>query len=931
MRLIFTFLLLITLNITHAQISVDPAFPTPTSNITVYFDATQGNAALANCNCILYAHAGVITDKSTGPSDWKYVQGNWGTDDPKVKMTKVSDNLYSLTYNIQTFYNVPGGEVIKQLSFVFRNQSGTVVGRTATGGDIYYNFPDPNAGLQYIIEKPSLESRVVSLGSTLDFKTITSKPAQITLKLNDMIIAEAMDATELSHQMTLNTIQAYNYKLFILAGTDGVDTSFTWTVGAPPEVNAVPDGMKLGFNYYDVHEGLVVLEAPGKSVAFLVGDFTNWTAQPTFQMKQSPDGQYLWTKFDTTGMKGNFNYQIWMGDGLKIPDPLSFEILDPNNDKFIEEATYPELPAYPYGKTSGLVSHVNMYDNYQWQNNSFVRPEKGALVIYELLMRDFLQSHDYNDLVDTLTYLKRLGVNAIELMPPSEFEGNISWGYNVSLHNAVDKYYGSPEKLKYFIDQAHGMGMAVISDVVFNHAFGQNPMVQLYWDAVNNKPAPNNPWFNPDARHPYNVGYDFNHESPSTKRYVKQILSHWLTEYHIDGFRFDLSKGFTQTNNPNDVGKWGQYDASRIAIIKGYADQIKSVSPDAYVILEHFADNAEEKELSDYGCMLWGNITHGYQEAVMGFSSNFSGGYFKNRGWNQPGLVSYMESHDEERLMYKAKSGGSAAGNYNVKDLATGLDRVGMASAFFYTIPGPKMLWQFGELGYDYSINTCPNGTISDNCRTDPKPIKWDYYYQQKRLELYAITSGLIHLKTQFDVFNDGTITYDLGGGMKSINLDNDELKMVVIGNFGVVENSKAITFPTSEWYYNYLGTDSIQGFTSPKMLTYKPGIYKVYLNKKVFNPSISLSSDNLSYNKLNVKVYPNPASDLIYITIPEENSNGKTELSIYDLKGKLLQKRQVENASFIEMSTFDLNNGMYIFKVSKKNNVGLMKLLIQK
>jgi hypothetical protein len=241
------------------------------------------------------------------------------------------------------------------------------------------------------------------------------------------------------------------------------------------------------------------------------------------------------------------------------------------------------------------------------------------------------------------------------------------------------------------------------------------------------------------------------------------------------------------------------------------------------------------------------------------------------------------------------------------------------------------MLWQFGELGYDYSINTCPNGTISDNCRTDPKPIKWDYYYQQKRLELYAITSGLIHLKTQFDVFNDGTITYDLGGGMKSINLDNDELKMVVIGNFGVVENSKAITFPTSEWYYNYLGTDSIQGFTSPKMLTYKPGIYKVYLNKKVFNPSISLSSDNLSYNKLNVKVYPNPASDLIYITIPEENSNGKTELSIYDLKGKLLQKRQVENASFIEMSTFDLNNGMYILRVSNKNNAGLLKLLIQK
>jgi 1,4-alpha-glucan branching enzyme len=159
-------------------------------------------------------------------------------------------------------------------------------------------------------------------------------------------------------------------------------------------------------------------------------------------------------------------------------------------------------------------------------------------------------------------------------MPVSEFEGNISWGYNVSLHNAIDKYYGGSQKLKAFIDAAHSQGIAVIADVVFNHAFGQNPMVQMYWNASQNKLANDNPWFNPDARHPYNVGFDFNHESPSTKRYVNQILKDWLVEYRFDGFRFDLSKGFTQTNNPNDVNKWGQYDASRIAILKGYADQI---------------------------------------------------------------------------------------------------------------------------------------------------------------------------------------------------------------------------------------------------------------------------------------------------------------------------------------------------------------------
>ena len=77
------------------------------------------------------------------------------------------------------------------------------------------------------------------------------------------------------------------------------------------------------------------------------------------------------------------------------------------------------------------------------------------MVVYELLLRDFIQSHDYKDLQDTLAYFKRLGVNAIELMPVNEFEGNISWGYNVSLHNAIDKYYGGSQKLKAFVDAAH--------------------------------------------------------------------------------------------------------------------------------------------------------------------------------------------------------------------------------------------------------------------------------------------------------------------------------------------------------------------------------------------------------------------------------------------------------------------------------------------
>ena len=103
---------------------------------------------------------------------------------------------------------------------------------------------------------------------------------------------------------------------------------------------------------------------------------------------------------------------------------------------------------------------------YNWQNTNFTAPENKNLLIYELLVRDFVQKRNYQTLIDTLGYLDKLGINAIELMPPGEFENNESWGYNPSFHMALDKYYGTPEKFKEFVDSCHGRGIAVIVDMV---------------------------------------------------------------------------------------------------------------------------------------------------------------------------------------------------------------------------------------------------------------------------------------------------------------------------------------------------------------------------------------------------------------------------------------------------------------------------------
>lgn len=271
---------------------------------------------------------------------------------------------------------------------------------------------------------------------------------------------------------------------------------------------------------------------------------------------------------------------------------------------------------------------------------NFQVPEKEKLVIYEVLIRDFTDNGDIKTITDTLDYFVRLGVNAIELMPINEFEGNDSWGYNPSFYFAPDKAYGTMNDYKEFIDACHERGIAVIIDMVLNHSYGESPLVQMYLDG--SKPAANNPWYNvshnmqnPDAQ----WGYDFNHESPYTQELVDLILEYWITEFKVDGFRFDFTKGFT--NTPYGPSSWAsEYDASRIAILKRIADKVWSVKEDALVIFEHLAENTEEKVLADYGILLWGNMNYNFSEAVMGYhdegKSDFNWSSYKNRNWNEP-------------------------------------------------------------------------------------------------------------------------------------------------------------------------------------------------------------------------------------------------------------------------------------------------------
>jgi 1,4-alpha-glucan branching enzyme len=615
--------------------------------------------------------------------------------------------------------------------------------------------------------------------------------------------------------------------------------SFTSCKKSPPPVNNtgnvtgnkkdVPAGANDGVTFINSGTSVIFnLYAPGKQSVTLIGDFNCWAASSKNAMTNSTDGTRWWLQVDNLDPNKEYAYQYLIDGTLKVADPYTEKVLDPDNDKYIPSVTYPNLKAYPAGSTTGIVS--TFWANqpaYAWQNTSFTRPAPKNLVIYELLVRDFVATHDYKTIKDTLNYFVRLGVNAIEMMPFSEFEGNDSWGYNPNFYFAPDKYYGTKNDLKALIDACHSKGIAVIQDIVLNHSFGSSPMVQMYFSG--GAPSSNNPWYNTVPTHPYNVGFQFNHQSAATKYFVKNVLKWWMQEYHIDGFRFDLAKGFTQVNSGTDVNLWGQYDASRVAIWKDYNNFMMSIDPKFYVILEDFASNQEENELANQGMMTWGNESSAGEQATMGYATgpnwDLTGLFYDAYTFTNPyALVSYFESHDEERLQFKNEAYGNASGTYNTKDLATGLKRDEMGAAFMFSSPGPKMLWEFGERGYDISINDL-GGRLSD------KPAHWEYMADPNRKHLFSVYAKMIKMKLKNPVFTSTNYHYNLSGPVKTIQLLDATANVEVVGNFDVVAQNASISFPsTGAWIDNMTGT-SINVTSLPYSVTLAPGEYHVYSN----------------------------------------------------------------------------------------------------
>ena len=905
----------------YPLISTDPAFVTEamTEDITVILN-TAGTAA-DGFSGELYAHTGVLTTNSTTTGDWKYVLSEWGQNIPECKLEPQGDNIwhYTIKGGVHAWYGVPESEQVTHIAFVFRSADSTIEVKD-NGSDIFVEMAVE--GLSVKIISPAHGS-ILQVGDECVVQVQQQAATNVKLFKNDVAVAETGSAT-LSYTYAPTEPEDVVFKAVATDGVDTVEHSVSIAVLGETESAPRPITAENGVTI-NGDEATFCLYAPGKKSVVLLADFNEYAPSNESMMKR--DGDYFWITVSGLEQGVEYGYQYLVDGTIKIGDPYATKILDPWNDKWISSTVYPNLKPYPSEYTSDIVSVFELSPaEFTWTATSYQRPEENSLAIYELLVRDFSEEGSINAVTAKLDYLETLGINAIELMPIQEFDGNDSWGYNPCFFFAADKAYGTTEAYKTFIDECHKRGIAVILDVVFNHATGQFPYAKMWWNSSANKTAGDNPFFNVDAPHNWSVFHDFNHTYQYTVQYIDEVLEYWMKEYNVDGFRFDLTKGFVQ--NPGNYDAGG-YSAQRIGILKHYAETIRAVDQDAYIIFEHFCDQSEENELyNSVGALCWNNNQRGgYIETVMGWyddgkndgsaywgvmgdlqgnnwshdiTLNYENGIYvaqdvvfadankegccfkirKNRNWStsygvtdgtklhnlgaaislngsanvlmnaqvgvkydiyfdatamtvyvmadgqrpsqlsrartmstragtqsnfadfKRGRINNIETHDEERIAYKAITSGQ---EYVKNDWAVLSKRLQAIYALHFLTPYPKMMWQFGELGYDISIDY--------NDRTGRKPIHWDYYNDANRKALYDAMSKFISWRTdnqdyygQDDLAVHTWNVNDVDMGGKTLVMD----KVIVVANFTNAESSTTITNPNPGEWTNLMTGDKV-------------------------------------------------------------------------------------------------------------------------
>ncbi|MCK4548040.1 MAG: hypothetical protein KAW17_11440 [Candidatus Eisenbacteria sp.] len=542
------------------------------------------------------------------------------------------------------------------------------------------------------------------------------------------------------------------------------------------------------------------LLAPGVPRVYLSGTFNGWVAQSSDYRMFPDENGGIWG-LTLPGEKGEHTYKFVVTDASGgnlewISDPRSTRLEGDGFSGYNSVAGIP-LPN-PVDPIPGGIDPTR-------------------LVIYELLTYDFSTQGDLDGLQAGLTggiqNLVDLGVNAIELLPMTAVPSpGFNWGYNPGFYFAVDPDYGTPEQFAEFVETAHAGGIAVILDMVFNHADGGSPLVRL------DRRGTGGVFLNPSQDDVFGMP-QLHWFTTEMREFFLDCALFWIEQYGIDGFRMDLVDG-------------RDYEGYR-----WWRNQIKSRHPDFFLIGEDFSyppwnsvtvcgmDAQWGGQHTDqWGCPSGGACPNNFQGVVMAlleedpyeprWDAGVGVGCFDticNPMWALANVlewtsgypafhneIKYIVSHDERRVVYEVEQAGSAeaAG-------IGGIVKARLGAATLLTAVGIPMIYMGEEIGADNEVGQHPA----------PNKVAWN----QGDTGLRSYYRDLIILRLNHPTLAGGGIDFhcpDWGAGQGTCQQNKticywrylgspDQADIVVASNFDHSDHVFDIPFPSSgTWYY---------------------------------------------------------------------------------------------------------------------------------
>jgi 1,4-alpha-glucan branching enzyme len=432
--------------------------------------------------------------------------------------------------------------------------------------------------------------------------------------------------------------------------------------------------------------------APFASSVFAAGAFNRWneTANPF-----ASEGNGYWS-VDVPGVKIGDEYQFVVRNGdrqLWHKNPYASEVVNSSGNAIIHDPSF------------------------DWMGEDFVMPSRNELVIYEMHVGSFndlpgASPGTFDDIVPKLGYLRDLGINAIEIMPVLEFPMSFSWGYNPADPFAVESSLGGPQGLQRFVKAAHGHGIAIIMDVVYNH-FGPGDLDLWRFDGWSDWNHNGGIYFydNDRANTPWG-GTRPDYGRAEVRQYVRDNALFWLNKYRIDGLRLDSVSNIRSASGHDLPDGW--------SLLQWINNEIRFTQPWKITIAEDLQNNE------------W--ITKGTDEGGAGFGSQWDAGFVhpirdaiiaqndadRNLDAVRQALYHCYNGNAEQRVIYTESHDEVANGHARVpEEIWPGnagswfsRKRSTLGAALVFTAPGIPMIFQGQEF-------------LEDRYFRDSAPLDW--------------------------------------------------------------------------------------------------------------------------------------------------------------------------------------------------------------